>query len=161
MGTDAEAATLMDSNIDPRDHPFIKGATVPNVETLRDATAKGTSADWAQRAKSMTFVDLVASKLSGDALAKWHGEVYNKPSLNEMRAFATSLGAGDLHFDWEAARTVEGFYSVKGCTKFCSQRAKAFGEVADLVGILLAVHYLGRLPQRCPRDQHLRKAIQK
>merc|ERR1719284_150137 len=48
--TDAEAATLMDSNIDPRDHPFIKGATVPNVETLRDATAKGTSADWAQRA---------------------------------------------------------------------------------------------------------------
>merc|ERR1711979_24752 len=26
-----------------------------------------------------------------------------------------------------------GFYSVKGCTKFCSQRAKAFGEVADLV----------------------------
>merc|ERR1712014_486116 len=99
--TDAEAATLMDSNIDPRDHPFIKGATVPNVETLRDATAKGTSADWAQRAKSMTFAD--------------------------------SLGAGDLHFDWEAARTVEGFYGVKGCTKFCSQRAKAFGEVADLV----------------------------
>merc|ERR1711881_299825 len=71
--------------------------------------------------------------LSGDALAKWHAEVYNKPSLYEMRAFAKSLGAGDLHFDWEAARTVEGFYSVKGCTKFCSQRAKAFGEVADLV----------------------------
>jgi len=131
--TDAEAATLMDSNIDPRDHPFIKGATMANVETLRDATAKGTSADWAQRAKSMTFVDLVASKLSGDALAKWHAEVYKKPSLDEMRAFAKSLGVADLHFDWEAARTVEGFYSVKGCTKFCSQRAKAFGEVADLV----------------------------
>merc|ERR1712157_8719 len=115
------------------DHPFIKGATVPNVETLRDATAKGTPADWAQRAKSMTFVDLVASKLSGDALAKWHAEVYNKPSLDEMKTFANSLGVGGLHFDWEAARTVEGFYSVKGCTKFCSQRAKAFGEVADLV----------------------------
>merc|ERR1712157_641602 len=115
------------------DHPFIKGATVPNVETLRDATAKGTPADWAQRAKTMTFVDLVASKLSGDALAKWHAEVYNKPSLDEMKTFANSLGVGGLHGDWEAARTVEGFYSVKGCTKFCSQRAKAFGEVADLV----------------------------
>merc|ERR1739846_54391 len=132
--TDAEAATLMDSNIDPRDHPFIKGATVPNVETLRDATAKGTSADWAQRAKSMTFVDLVASKLSGDTLAKWHAEVYNKPSLDEMRAFAKSLGAGDLHFDWEAARTVEGFYSVKGCTKFCSQQAKEFAK--DTLSVL-------------------------
>jgi len=130
--TDAEAATLMDSNIDPRDHPFIKGATVPNVETLRDATAHGKAGDWVQRAGSMTFVDLVASKLSGDALSKWHAQVYDKPSLVEMKSFAQSLGVGELFF-WEAARTVEGFYSVKGCTKFCSQRAKAFGEVADIV----------------------------
>merc|ERR1719343_442831 len=47
--TDAEAATLLDSNIDPLDHPHIKGATVPGIETLTEATAKGTSADWAQR----------------------------------------------------------------------------------------------------------------
>merc|ERR1712223_498104 len=76
----------------------------------------------------------VASKLSGDALAKWHAEVYNKPSLDEMRAFAKSLGVADLHFDWEASRTVEGFYSVKGCTKFCSQQAKAFGK--DTLSVL-------------------------
>merc|ERR1719265_2367536 len=55
------------------------------------------------------------------------------PSLKGMQAFAASLGVADLFFDWEAARTVEGFYNVKGCTKFCSQRAKAFGEVADIV----------------------------
>jgi len=30
--TDAEAATLLDSNIDPRDHPFIKGATIPGAD---------------------------------------------------------------------------------------------------------------------------------
>merc|ERR1712066_1037216 len=83
---------------------------------------------------SMTFVDLVASRLSGDALARWHGEAYNKPSLDDMRAFANSLGAGDLHFDWEAARTVEGFYSVKGCTKFCSQRAEEFAK--DTLSVL-------------------------
>lgn len=34
--TDAEAATLLDSNIDPRDHPFILGATRPGT---RQATS--------------------------------------------------------------------------------------------------------------------------
>ena len=29
--TDAEAATLLDNNVDPRDHPFILGATVPGT----------------------------------------------------------------------------------------------------------------------------------
>merc|ERR1712072_1216144 len=32
--TDAEAATLIQSNIDPRDHAFIVGATNPDVESL-------------------------------------------------------------------------------------------------------------------------------
>lgn len=29
--TDAEAASLLDNNVDPRDHPFILGATVPGT----------------------------------------------------------------------------------------------------------------------------------
>ena len=53
--TDAEAATLLDNNVDPRDHPFIKGATVAGVETLVAATKAGKSADWTQRAKPMTY----------------------------------------------------------------------------------------------------------
>ena len=44
--TDAEAATMILSNIDPRDHPFIKGATVPGVESLIQATHAGTDGDW-------------------------------------------------------------------------------------------------------------------
>merc|ERR1719185_33754 len=35
--TDAEAATMINSNMDPVDHGFIKGATVPGVESLADA----------------------------------------------------------------------------------------------------------------------------
>ena len=34
--TDAEAATLLDSNIDRRDHPFILGVTNPSLPSLRD-----------------------------------------------------------------------------------------------------------------------------
>merc|ERR1712165_165393 len=40
--TDAEAATMIDSNIDPIDHPFIKGQTVKGVESLYDAIRTGT-----------------------------------------------------------------------------------------------------------------------
>merc|ERR1719221_1598964 len=44
--TDAEAATMIDSNIDPIDHPHIKGATVPDVEPLADAIRNKTDKDW-------------------------------------------------------------------------------------------------------------------
>ena len=43
--TDAEAATLLDSNIDGRDHPFILGVTAPSLsslgDTLSDAGERG------------------------------------------------------------------------------------------------------------------------
>merc|ERR1719445_2985758 len=61
--TDAEAATFLDSNIDTRDHPFIKGATVRGVESKIEATIKGTKDTWADRAGEMTFPALVRSKL--------------------------------------------------------------------------------------------------
>mmetsp|Transcript_13328 Transcript_13328/g.32646 ORF Transcript_13328/g.32646 Transcript_13328/m.32646 type:complete len:541 (+) Transcript_13328:186-1808(+) len=131
--TDADAATLLDSNVDPRDHPFILGATKEGVETLREATAKGTSETWKARAGSKTYVELIAEKLSGDALQKWHAECYDVGGLPEMKKLASKLGAGNPYFDWEAPRVVEGFYQVKGGTKMCSQRAKAFGKVADIV----------------------------
>merc|ERR1711985_222816 len=44
--TDAEAATMIDSNMDPVDHGFIKGATIPGVESLNEAMRKGTDKDW-------------------------------------------------------------------------------------------------------------------
>jgi isocitrate lyase len=130
--TDAEAATMILSNIDPRDHPFIKGATIPGVETLIQATNAGTDGDWETRAGCLTFVDAVAKKLKGEALARWYAECYDK-SLPELRAFAIDMGAGEVYFDWESARSVEGFYRIKGCTKFCAQRAKAFAPFADAV----------------------------
>merc|ERR1719171_2184796 len=68
--TDAEAATLLDSNIDPIDHPHIKGATVPGVETLSEAIMKGTDKTWEERAGSMTFPDLVAKTMKSKGVAE-------------------------------------------------------------------------------------------
>jgi isocitrate lyase len=135
--TDAEAATLLDSNIDPVDHPHIKGATVAGVETLREATAKGEANTWEKRAGCMTFPDRVADilKSKGADDAKIQGWLKDalKMSLDQMRSAAKEAGAGDVHFDWEAARTVEGYYRIKGSTEYCIQRAIAFAPYADAI----------------------------
>merc|ERR1711879_1006998 len=71
--TDAEAATMIDSNIDPIDHPHIKGATVPDAEPLAEAMRKGTDKDWETRAGVMTYPDAVAKglKAKGTDPTKW------------------------------------------------------------------------------------------
>merc|ERR1712066_151740 len=132
--TDAEAATMIDSNIDPIDHPHIKGSTVPGVEYLSDAMRKKTDKDWETRAGCMTFPDAVAKVLKSKGMdtAKWLKDS-RKMSLPEMRKAAAGLGAGDVYFDWNAARSVEGYYRIKGSTEFCIQRAIAFGPYADCV----------------------------
>merc|ERR1712187_843984 len=76
--TDAEAATMIDSNIDPIDHPHIKGATIPGVEPLFEAIKKGTDKDWEQRAGCMTYPDAVVACLKSKGVAeatinKWLG----------------------------------------------------------------------------------------
>merc|ERR1712226_1599811 len=135
--TDAEAATMIDSNIDPIDHPHIKGATVASVEALHEAIKKGTDKDWESRSGCMTFPEAVAKAakakgVSDDAIAAWRKAAL-KQSLTEMRASAHKLGAGEVHFDWEAARSVEGYYRIKGSTEFCIQRAIAWAPYADSI----------------------------
>merc|ERR1712070_1155482 len=86
--TDAEAATMIDSNIDPIDHPHIKGATVASVEALHEAIKKGTDKDWESRAGCMTFPEAVAkaAKAKGvadDAISAWKKGAL-KQSLPQM-----------------------------------------------------------------------------
>merc|ERR1712038_256704 len=132
--TDAEAASLINSNMDPIDHPHIKGATVPGVEPLYDAIMNGTDSYWEQLAGAMTFPDAVAQvlKSKGTDPTQWLKDSL-KMSLTEMRKAAADLGAGNVHFDWDAARSVEGYYRIKGSTDFCVQRAIAWSPYADLI----------------------------
>eukprot|EP00931_Biecheleriopsis_adriatica_P021810 TRINITY_DN1415_c0_g1_i5.p1 TRINITY_DN1415_c0_g1~~TRINITY_DN1415_c0_g1_i5.p1 ORF type:complete len:545 (-),score=149.15 TRINITY_DN1415_c0_g1_i5:60-1694(-) len=131
--TDAEAATMIDSNIDPIDHPHIKGATVQGSEPLFEAIKKGTDKDWEQRAGCMTFPDAVAKalKAKGADSSKWLKDSL-KMSIDQMRKAASDLGV-NIFFDWDAARSVEGYYRIKGSTDFCIQRAIAFAPYADCI----------------------------
>merc|ERR1719517_370999 len=131
--TDAEAATMIDSNIDPIDHPHIKGATKQGVETLYDAIKRGKDKDWESRAGGMTFPDAVAGalKAKGKDASQWLKDSL-KMSLDQMRKAAADLGC-EVFFDWDAARSVEGYYRIKGSTEFCIQRAIAWAPYADCI----------------------------
>jgi isocitrate lyase len=69
--TDAEASTLLDSNIDGRDHPFILGVTVPGLPSLLDATQNAPAGrnsivvqnEWTQAACLMTFSEAVVATI--------------------------------------------------------------------------------------------------
>merc|ERR1719163_614214 len=89
--TDAEAATMIDSNIDPIDHPHIKGATVPGVETLAEAMRAKRDQDWEDRSGCMTFPDAVAvaMKAKGTDSTQWLKDS-RKMSLDQMRKAAAS-----------------------------------------------------------------------
>merc|ERR1711988_1181547 len=132
--TDAEAATMIDSNMDPIDQPHIKGVTVKGVEPLFDAIRNGTDKDWEERSGCMTFPDAVAKKLEakGADTSKWLKDSL-KMSLDQMRQeAAASLGAEEIYFDWDMARSV-GYYRIKGSTEFCIERGIAFAPYADCV----------------------------
>merc|ERR1719197_1866092 len=53
-------------------------------------------------------------------------------SLTQMQKAAKDAGF-EVHFDWEKARSVEGYYRIKGSTEFCIERALAWTPYADAI----------------------------
>lgn len=160
--TDSEAATLLDNNIDARDHPFILGSSSPDVEPLqkliRDAERSGASnADlvnltrkWNDNANLCTYWELVERSLSKDKLSTWKSKSAGL-SYPEARELAKSLGV-DVFWDWEAPRTSEGYYKVKGGVDYSVARAIAYSPYADLIwmetgkpGVALAKDFSDRV----------------
>lgn len=83
--TDAEAATLLDNNVDGRDHPFILGVTQPNMPSLNQVTREASAQDrervqkeWKARAKLMTFGEAVL-----DAIERSGAQAYQKRQMRE------------------------------------------------------------------------------
>jgi isocitrate lyase len=106
---------------------------VKGVEPLYEAIRKGTDKDWEKRAGCMTFPYAVARALKAKGVdsAPWMKES-RKMSLDQMRAAAAKLGV-NVHFDWDSARSVEGYFRIEGSTEFCIERAIAFAPYADCI----------------------------
>ena len=158
--TDAEAATLLDSNIDGRDHPFILGGTVPGLPSLAEiieaAKKNGkdvevVSAEWTKQANLMTFGDAVLKKIDsllGASPAKkeqmrrmWTSAEPNTLSNSKARKVADKIfGQKDsIYFDWELCRVREGYYLINPGIEYCIQRARAYAPYSDLIWMETAI----------------------
>ena len=149
--TDSEAATLITSTIDPRDHAFVLGATNPALQPLNDlmiaAEAAGKTGEdlqaiedaWMAQAGLKLFHEAVVDTINAGVHVDKQGliEEFTKQSKGksnaESRAIAKGLTGVDVHFDWDAARTREGYYRIQGGCQYAVTRAIAYGPYADLI----------------------------
>jgi len=145
--TDAEAATLLDNNVDVRDHPFILGSTNPQQQGLNEminaAEKRGATqeelinitAQWDSKAGLMTYGQAVVKALEAaglkDKIAQWQAKEKTL-SNNEARAFAKSLGV-EPYWCWDKPRAREGYFRFDGGIEACIARGIAFAPYADLI----------------------------
>lgn len=149
--TDAEAATLITTTIDPRDHAFILGCTNPDLPPLNDLMLAASAAnksgpelqriedEWLASANLQRFDDAVLAAIDasgkGDknALKKSYKEQSKGKSNKEAREIARRVLGKDVFFDWEAPRTREGYYRLKGGCDCAINRAIAYAPYADAI----------------------------
>jgi len=147
--TDAEAATLIDMNIDKRDHPYVLGTTNSSLdplnEVLQDAVERGASKDqiekimegWEKNAGMSTYFDAVHKELkslygaSSTKVAEWE-KVARKLDIKSAKQLASAMGV-NIFWDWDRPRTREGYYRIESGVPLCVDRAIAFKPYADLI----------------------------
>ncbi|KAJ8654949.1 isocitrate lyase [Lichtheimia ornata] len=145
--SDAEAATLITSNIDPRDHEFVVGATNPNLAPLASVMAEAELAgktgdalqavedEWIAKAGLKRYGTAVADELRKAGRAQQADEFLSKihyKSNAEARAIAKSYGV-EIFWDWDTPRVREGHYRYEGGTEAATSRAIAYAPYADML----------------------------
>ena len=151
--TDAEAATLITTTIDPRDHAFILGSTNPNLAPLSElmlaaeregkngADLQAIEDNWMAQANLKRFdeavIDAINKSASADPkglIAKYEAAVKGKQLSNrEARAVARGLLGVEVFFDWDGPRTREGYYRLKGGCDCSINRAIAYAPYCDAI----------------------------
>jgi len=149
--TDSEAATLITSTIDHRDHAFILGTTNTALQPLNDLmvaaeqagksgeTLQAIEDEWIAQAGLKLFDEAVIDAINAGVhvnkadLIKQYKQSVSGKSNNEARAIAKSITGVDIHWDWDSARTREGFYRYQGGCQCAINRAIAYAPYADMI----------------------------
>lgn len=94
---------------------------------------------WVKQAKLKLFSDAVSDTINAgihpnktELIAKFKSAAKGK-SNSEARAIAKGLTGVDVYFNWEAARTREGYYRYQGGCQCAINRANAYAPYADLI----------------------------
>ena len=149
--TDAEAATLITTTIDPRDHAYILGSTNPTLQPLNDlmiaaeragksgAELQAIEDAWTAQAGLKLFNDAVLDTINAgvhvnkkDLASTFLREAQGK-SNTEARAIAKGITGVDIPWDWDAPRTREGYYRLQGGCGCAINRAIAYAPYADAI----------------------------
>ena len=143
--TDADAATLITSNVDPRDHPFILGSTVNSealAQVLFAAESKGTSGQalgeleqqWLGNAKLKTFAIAVKDALMQQGKTKEANEFYKQAQLLSHTDALQLAKQYQINIFWcpFKPRTREGYFRFQGGTAACIARSIAYAPYCDL-----------------------------
>ncbi|GAO52104.1 isocitrate lyase [Saitoella complicata NRRL Y-17804] len=150
--TDSEAATLITSTVDKRDHAYVLGSTNPDLKPLVDLMAeaeeKGLNGealqkiedDWTEKAGLRLFDDAVREAIersvtaaNKDGVLKKYEQLAKDKTIVEKKAIAKSITGADVYWDWDAPRTREGYYRYQGGTQCAINRAVAYAPFADLL----------------------------
>jgi isocitrate lyase len=149
--TDSEAATLITSTIDHRDHAFIIGSTNPDIQPLNDlmviaehagkngAELQAIEDEWIAKAGLKLFDQAVVDAINKSPLPSKEKSIQDYlqaakgKSNSEARAIAKRIVGTDVYFNWESPRTREGFYRYQGGTQCAVNRAVAYAPFADLI----------------------------
>merc|ERR1712072_509511 len=149
--TDAEAATLITSTIDHRDHWYIQGSTNPNLQPLNDlmvaaeqsgkfgAELEAIETAWVEQAGLKLYHEAVIDAINAGvhvdkkALIDEFMQKAKGKSNSEARAIAKGLTGVDIYFDWDSPRTREGYYRLQGGCECAINRAIAYGPYADAI----------------------------
>ena len=96
--------------------------------------------DWLASANLQRFDEAVLSAIDAgssggnkDSLKKKYTEAAKGKSNVEARKIARELLGKDVFFDWEAPRTREGYYRLKGGCDCAINRAIAYAPYADAI----------------------------
>ena len=149
--TDSEAATLITSNIDARDHIFILGSTNASLRPLNtlmiEAEAAGKNGDqlqaiedqWIAAAELQLFPTVLTTALSKQGANKAIVDKFLVRIAGVSYPAAIAIAQNEYglksvpFWDWDSPRTREGFYRYQGGTQCAIHRAIAFAPYADLL----------------------------
>ena len=147
--TDSEAATLITSNIDERDHSFILGATnptlVPLVTVMLEAERAGKSGDelqaiedaWVASANLQLFSETLANALVSQGTPRHAVQQFLDRVTHASYPRAVAIAQKEFglksvpYWDWDAPRTREGYYRYQGGTKCAIMRCIEYAPYAD------------------------------
>ena len=107
------------------------GKNGPELQAIED--------NWTTQANLKLFSDAVIDTINAGVhvdkagLATEFVALSKGKSNAESRAIAKGLIGVDVHFDWEAARTREGYYRYKGGCQCSINRAVAYAPYCDMI----------------------------